>query len=79
MGAEELATLYVERAFPYIGLLSRLISDQDTRFTAGLFREICRQLGIKQNISSTYHPKTDGQSERTNQTVETALRIFGNF
>ena len=79
MGAEELAALYVEHAFPYIGLPSRLISDRDTRFTGGLFQEICQQLGIKQNISSAYHPETDGQSERTNQTVETALRIFGNF
>ena len=79
MGAEELATLYVECTFPYIGLPSRLISDRDTRFTGGLFREICQQLGIKQNISSAYHPETDGQSERTNQTVETALCIFRNF
>ena len=63
MGAEELATLYVERAFPYIGLLSKLISNRDTRFIGGLFREICWQLGIKQNISSAYHPETDGQSE----------------
>ena len=30
-------------------------------------------------MSSAYHPQTDGQSERTNQSVETALRIFGNF
>ena len=60
MGAEELATLYVEYTFPYIGLPSKLISDQDTHFTGGLFQEICWQLGIKQNISSAYHPETDG-------------------
>jgi hypothetical protein len=36
-------------------------------------------LEVKQNISSAYHPQTDGQSEKTNQHVETALRIFGNF
>ena len=35
MGAEELAALYVERGFPYIGLPSKLISDRDTRFTGG--------------------------------------------
>ena len=79
IGAEELAALYVECTFPYIGLPSKLISDRDTCFTGGLFQEICQQLGIKQNISSAYHPKTDGQSEQINQTVETALHIFGNF
>jgi transposase InsO family protein len=79
MGTEELAKLYKEKAFPYIGLPSKLISDQDTRFTSKLFRELCEQLGVKQNISSAYHPQTDGESEHTNQTVETALRIFGNF
>ena len=73
MSALELAKAYVERAFPYIGLPDRLISDRDTRLTSRLFREICDQLKIKQNISSAYHPQTDGSSERTNQTVETAL------
>jgi hypothetical protein len=79
MEAEKMAILYVEHAFPYIGLPSQLISDQDMWFTSGLFQEICNQLGIKQNISLAYHPETDGQSECTNQTVETALHIFGNY
>jgi transposase InsO family protein len=78
MSALGLAKVYVDRAFPYIGLPDRLISDRDTRLTSQLFREICNQLKIKQNISSAYHPQTDGSSERTNQTVETALRIFCN-
>ena len=79
MGAEQLACLYKEWAFPFIGIPSKLISDRDVRFTSQLFKEVCKQLGIQQNMSSAYHPETDGQSERTNQTVETALRIFGNF
>ena len=79
MGAEELAQLYKERAFPFIGLPTKLITDRDVRFTSNLFRELCKQLGVKQNLSSAYHPQTDGESERTNQTVETALRIFSNF
>src|SRR5712691_11364616 len=79
MSALDLARTYVDRAFPYIGLPDRLISDRDTRLTSQLFREICNQLKVQQNISSAYHPQTDGSSERTNQTVETALRIFCNF
>jgi hypothetical protein len=36
-------------------------------------------LKVKQNILSVYHPQTNGQSEKTNQHVETALRIVRNF
>ena len=79
MGAVELARLYKERAFPFIGVPSVLISDRDTRFTSKFFEELCEQLGIKRNMSSAYHPQTDGQSERTNQSIETALRIFANY
>ena len=79
MSAEELAQEYKNKAFLYIGLLSKLISDRDTRFTSKLFQELCQQLGICQNLSSAYHPQTDGETERTNQSVEVALRIFCNF
>ena len=78
MGSRDLAHLYFTQAFPYIGILSQLISDRDMRFTSQMFKEICDLLKIKQNISSAYHPQTDGQSKRTNQNVEVMLCIFGN-
>ncbi|CCM07132.1 uncharacterized protein FIBRA_09468 [Fibroporia radiculosa] len=43
-----------------------------------MFKELCTKLGIKQNISSTFHPQTDGQSERVNQDLELYLWIFCN-
>ncbi len=45
---------------------------------ATTMKELCRNLNIKQNISTAYHPQTDGQSERTNQWLEQYLQIFGN-
>src|ERR1700747_1348934 len=78
MGAEELAKEYKDRVFPFVGIPSKIISDRDTRFTSHFAKEVCAQLEIKQNISTAYHPQTDGQSEKTNQHVETALRIFCN-
>ena len=41
-------------------------------------KEICRLLGITQNISTAYHPHTDGQLERTNQWIEQYLRFWVN-
>jgi len=73
------AKLYLEWVFPFVGLPDRVISDRDPKFTSKVFKEVCELLEVKQNISSAYHPQTDGQSEKTNQHVETALRIFRNF
>jgi hypothetical protein len=78
MGSEEVARLFRDHAFPYTGIPKRIISDRDTQFTLQFFKELCAQLEIKQNMSSAYHPQTDRQSEQTNQTVETILRIFCN-
>jgi len=73
------ARLYLERVFPFVGLPDKVISDRDSKFTSKVFREVCKLLEVKQKMASTYHPQTDGQSEKTNQHVEMALRIFGNF
>jgi len=73
------AKLYLERVFPLVGLLWKVISDRDLRFTFKVFKEICALLKIKQSIVSAYHPQTDGQSKKMNQHVETALHIFSNF
>ena len=78
MGTEDLAKLYFHYVFPFFGLPSKIISDQDTCLTSTLAWQICQQVGIEQNISTTYHPQTDGQAERTNQNLETYLWIFCN-
>jgi RNase H-like domain found in reverse transcriptase/Integrase zinc binding domain len=72
------ARLYAERVFPFYGVPQRVISDRDPRFTATIMKELCEMLGISQNISTAFHPQTDGQSERANQRVEQYLRIYGN-
>jgi hypothetical protein len=43
-----------------------------------LAKEICQEASIDQNINTAYHSQTNGQSEQTNQTLETYLRIFCN-
>ena len=76
--AEEVAAMFVQHAFKQFGLPRKIISDQDPRFASKFMRALSKTLDIHQNISTAYHPRTDGQSERTNQWVETYLRFFIN-
>ena len=77
--ATNTAKLYATYVLPHYGIPSRIISDRDPRFTSTFTRELCRTLSINQNISTAYHPQTDGQSERTNQRLEQFLRIFIDY
>jgi len=74
--AAGVATLYATQVFPHYGLPKKVISDRDTRFASNFSRELCGILKIWQNISTAYHPQTDGQSERTNQSLEQYLRLY---
>jgi hypothetical protein len=79
IGGTGVASLFAKHIFPHFRVPTRIISDRDTRFTSHFAKELCRLLDIKQNISTAYHPQTDGQSERTNQWLEQYLRIYCNF
>ncbi len=76
--SEGLAKLYLQHVYPYYGIPKRLITDRGTQFISIFTRTLCKTLGVKQNISSAYHPQTDGQSERNNQWVEQYLRHWSN-
>jgi len=70
------AQLYFQHLLPWFGIPKRVISDRDPRFTSHFTKAVCKATGIQQNISTAYHPRTDGQSERMNQWVENYLRQF---
>jgi len=71
--AEGVAKLFKDHIFPFVGLPRKVISDRDPHFMSTFFKELCKQLEVSQNLSTAYHPQTDGQSEKTNQHVKTAL------
>ena len=70
------AQLYFEHIFPLFGIPKRIISDRDPRFVSHFSRAICKATQIEQNVSSAFHPRTDGQTERMNQWIETYLHQF---
>ena len=68
------ANEYLKHLVPWFGLPKRIISDRDPRFTSAFAREMCKALGIQQNLSTAFHPRTDGQTERMNAWLEQYLR-----
>jgi hypothetical protein len=74
--AEQTASLYFEHCYTTFGLPTKLISDRDSRFTSKFWSTLMKLLGVRLSLTTAFHPAADGQSERTNHTVETALRCF---
>jgi len=58
------------------GIPSAIISDRDSKFMGSFWKEVFTKMNVNLLTSTAWHPQTDGQSERTNQTVEIALRFF---
>ncbi|KAJ9552733.1 hypothetical protein OSB04_016778 [Centaurea solstitialis] len=71
---EQLAKLYVKEVVKRHGVPVSIISDRDTRFTSRFWERFHADMGTRLHISTAYHPQTDGQSERTIQTLEDMLR-----
>jgi hypothetical protein len=76
VSAKEFAELYVDHFFRLHGLSREFITDRDTRFTSAFWQEVKVLLDTRTVMSSSFHPQTDGQTERVNQTLETYLRHF---
>jgi hypothetical protein len=74
--AEGVAELYLQHVFKQFGLPQKIISDRDPRLAGKFAKALCTALGITQNMSTVFHPRTDGQSERTNQGLEQYLQFY---
>ncbi|GJT36575.1 putative reverse transcriptase domain-containing protein [Tanacetum coccineum] len=71
---EKLTRLYLKEVVCTHGVPLLIISDRDNRFASRFWRTLQNALGTNLNMSTAYHPETDGQSERTIQTLEDMLR-----
>jgi hypothetical protein len=68
----------LDQVYKLHGLPMSIVSDRDRVFTSKLWQELFSLAQVKLSMSTTYHPQSDGQSERVNQCMETFLRCFAN-
>ncbi|KAI3802321.1 hypothetical protein L1987_30451 [Smallanthus sonchifolius] len=71
---EKLARIYINEIVSRHGIPLNIISDRDSRFTSRFWQSLQSALGTRLDLSTAYHPQTDGQTERTIQTLEDMLR-----
>ena len=69
-----LADIYTKKIVWLHGVPSSIVSDRDLIFTSQFWEALQTTLGTKLSISTTYHPQTDGQTERVNRVLEVLLR-----
>ena len=79
INSQETADLVMREVFRHHGLPDDIISDRGPQFISTFWKHLFGLLQIDCKLSSSYHPETDGQTERTNQTVEQYLRCFINY
>nr|GFB89249.1 putative reverse transcriptase domain-containing protein [Tanacetum cinerariifolium] len=73
---EKQAKLYLKEVVSRYGIPVSIICDRDPRFASRFWRTLQKALGTSLDMSTTYHPETDGQSERTIQTLEDMLCAY---
>ncbi|GJT01341.1 putative reverse transcriptase domain-containing protein [Tanacetum coccineum] len=71
---DKVARLYLKEVVTRHGIPVSIICDRDPRFASNFWRSLQNALGTNLDMSTAYHPQTDGQSERTIQTLEDMLR-----
>ncbi|GKB04915.1 putative reverse transcriptase domain-containing protein, partial [Tanacetum coccineum] len=71
---DKLARMYLKEVVTRHGIPVSIICDHDPRFASNFWRSLQNALGTNLDMSTAYHPQTDGQSERTIQTLEDMLR-----
>jgi len=79
LDAAGLAQLFVQNIFSKHRVPSHVTSDRGTEFISRFFKSLALALEMQLHFLAGYHPKADGQTEHTNQTLEQYLRTYCNY
>jgi transposase InsO family protein len=74
--SDGLATLLLHHVFRQFGIPDGIVSDRGSVFTSKFWSAFCWHLGTSRRLSTAFHPQTDGQTERQNQSAEHYLRTY---
>ncbi len=77
--AADIAFLFFKHVIALHGLPLDIVSDRDSRFCGDFWNELMKLLKVSLSMGSAMHPQTDGQTERTNRTIEEMLRHYVNL
>jgi hypothetical protein len=72
----DVAHVFVNEVIRLHGIPKKIISDKNSRFTSMFWTSLQSALGTQLNLSTTYHPETNGQTERANQVMEDMLMMY---
>jgi len=70
---EEIVKIYRDNIWKLHGIPRKILSDRGPQFALKFMEEFTKALEIKRQLSTAYHPQTDGQMERVNQEIGTFL------
>jgi len=79
VSSEEIAKIYKDDIWKLHGIPRKILSDRGPQFASKFMEEFTKALGTKRQLSTAYHPQTDGQMERINQEIGTFLRHYVNY
>jgi hypothetical protein len=79
ISGEETADLFLKNVVRLHGLPEDITSDRGSQFISHFWRRLLQTFGTSVNLSSAYHPQTDGQTERVNQILEQYLRCTVSY
>ncbi|MBW0513772.1 hypothetical protein O181_053487 [Austropuccinia psidii MF-1] len=77
--ALELAQIFISHVFSKNGLPVSIVSDRDSLFVSSFWTNLCQQLKISRDLSTAFHPETDGQTEMVNQVLEQYLQMYVSY
>ncbi len=73
---EQIAKILIEEVIKYHSLRDSIVTDQRSLFTSKFWSSFCYYLNIKRRLSTAFHLKTDGQTEKENSTMKADLRAY---
>ncbi|MBW0568846.1 hypothetical protein O181_108561 [Austropuccinia psidii MF-1] len=77
--ALDLPQIFVSNVFSKHGLPVSIVSDRGSLFVSSFWTQLCQQLKISRDLSTAFHPETDGQTEGVNQILEQYLWMYVSY